>query len=78
MVTSRKVFPAKKNIGKFTEAFTTWKIRKYSKNKKKYLTFIANVSKSEWCWHPQSLWINSSKACDLENILSLKKVESQG
>ena len=49
MVTSRKVFPAKKNIGKFTEAFTTWKIRKYSKNKKKYLTFIANVSKSEWC-----------------------------
>ena len=24
MVTSRKVLPAKKNIGRFTEAFTTW------------------------------------------------------
>ena len=34
MVTSRKVLPAKKNIGKFTEAFTTWKIRKYSTYKK--------------------------------------------
>ena len=33
IVTSRKVLPAKKNIGKFTDALTTWKLGKYFEKK---------------------------------------------